>query len=61
MVPLDGLYRCHQATPAFGEYKAVHRRGCPLSPILTSLSRSAVSDPCFTSSGNAKVRRKLAK
>src|SRR5512143_2312142 len=32
-----------------------------LAPILTSLLRNVVSDHCFTSCGNAKVRMKLAR
>jgi hypothetical protein len=31
------------------------------APILTSRSRSVVNDQCFTASGKAKVRRKLAR
>ncbi len=32
-----------------------------LAPIFTSRSRSVVMDHCFTSSGSAGVRRKLAR
>jgi len=41
------------------ELKALQKEN--FAPILTSFSRSVVSDQCFTSRGKASRRRKLAR